>query len=211
MWPSSRSSDTAERALGKWLITQRRMRAGKEDGGWSVRREEKLSLIHPRWHDKMAMKEEAWNRRCRELSDFYTKTSRWPRVEGAGPREKALGQWLSNQRQVKKGHAPGAWSLEREQSLRAIDTNWGTVAGSEPDARWRRKHDALKDSVEQMGRWPRQGADSQVEHTLAQWVNKQRLARKGNGAGRWTVDRETAMKRIAPDWATRGKISDTRR
>lgn len=183
-------------ALGAWLVTQRRVRAGKKSGSLTEEQIRKLDAIGMVWE---LPENESWERGCQALSAYYNRyghadvKSYYVTEEGY-----ALGKWVSNVRQL---HKRGALSPEQTKRLDALDMIWDKNADQ-----WAKHYRAAKQYYEthQNLRVPASYRTPDGIR-LGSWIAnlKQVYAGKKETAAALTKEQIRQMEAIGMEWGSR--------
>ena len=116
--------------------------------------------------------------------------SSWPRQHSILPLELSLANWMLTQRKARR-----SGSLDNDRVL-ALETlpgwSWAPLV-----EKWGDIFSRLQVWVAEHVGMPQRGADDTVEVSLAQWVNKQRIAKN---SGVLVADRVHALETL-PDWS----------
>ena len=115
-WPKKRDG-----ALGKWCVMQRQAKKGQGSNRISSAQIAKLDWIGFDW-DTSRKVEERWNANFEEVKRFRDEHGRWPKA-----REGALGRWIHNQKQAKKGQGHHRISPAQIAKLDGIGFDWGNT------------------------------------------------------------------------------------
>eukprot|EP00586_Coscinodiscus_wailesii_P008242 CAMPEP_0172522484 /NCGR_PEP_ID=MMETSP1066-20121228/293144_1 /TAXON_ID=671091 /ORGANISM="Coscinodiscus wailesii, Strain CCMP2513" /LENGTH=349 /DNA_ID=CAMNT_0013305489 /DNA_START=217 /DNA_END=1265 /DNA_ORIENTATION=- len=167
----------------------------------TIERAEALNDIGFQWEGRFCDK--AWQRRYDELKQFRARTGHC-RVPVSFNENKALGTWVSHQRQEYKHlieDKPSQMTIERAEALNDIGFEWeGTTSYSV--MLWQRRYDELKQFKARTGhcRVP----DSFTENkALGMWVSTQRTHYKllnDDKPSLMTFDRVEALNNIGFEW-----------
>lgn len=169
------SADDGETRLRTWLHDQRR----RADDAQRAR----LDEVWKEWDEPVY----PFEAQLDALKTFHATHGRLPRTADRGE-AKALGKWLSGQRQTA--------SPERRAALDAEFPGWHVSLESQ----WDTTLAAYTDFLNTQGRHPRTRTDDAAELSLSRWIQKQRK----NATG----ERVTRLNAAAPGW--RGKSRSTR-
>lgn len=105
-------------ALGSWLVTQKRVKAGKIPGILTQEQVKQLESIGIRWEDKTEL---AWNKNFAACQEYFNLHGNLDvKVNYFTPDGLALGRWISNIRQQRAGNTGG--TVLTDEHIAALDS-----------------------------------------------------------------------------------------
>ena len=112
---------------------------------------------------------DTFDKRVAQVARFVEKHGYLPRSCADGARERALGTFLVNQRQAKRGKGTTAWTDERGSALDAAVPGWDTVTTS---PHFIGRFAAVAAFVRLAGHAPRLASKNAAEASLAKFVTR---------------------------------------
>lgn len=188
-------------ALGSWLTTQRRVRAGKINGILTEEQIQKLDRIGMIWS---SASEENFLKGYEALKE-YKKIYKTTDVKAAYITEDGfhLGKWISNLRQRRKQYGDAFLSEEKIQMLDELGMIWDKNA-----MQWEKNYAAARQYYKTHG-------DLQVPASyctedgvrLGNWIAnlKQIYAGKKNGTAKLTKEQQEQLEAIGMKWEKRSE------
>ena len=161
-------------SLGEWILTQKKVRAGRQLGSLTSRQIERLDGIGMVWENRL---EASWERKFayaeayyREYGDLLVPT-RYVTADGF-----RLGKWISNLRdQYLNGEQRTVLTRERIERLNAIGMKWDV-----PSVRWEQNYlEALRYYREHGDLNVPTGYMTETGFSLGMWVRYLRYAKQG--------------------------------
>lgn len=185
-WPSRKSGDATEKALGEWL---RKQRAQSRSGTLRPDRRAYLDEVSAGWMNMDL--DETWDENARKVGVFHSREGRWPSRRLDDATGDGIGRWLSTQR----AHArSGTLRTDRRFRLDEVASGW---MGQAPDETWEENARKAGAFHVQEGRWPSTESDDSSEKKLGRWLRNQR-AHARNGAFR--AGRRAYLDEVAAGW-----------
>lgn len=123
-YPLEDAEDIEEKKLGIWLKNQKRAKINPKGRKLTEERIKKLESL-PNWEWGMPI-ESKWEKRFLETVSFEKEHGKIPVKDSKNKIESILGEWVSKQRQAKKGIGMGKMTPERIKKLESIP-NWEWV------------------------------------------------------------------------------------
>lgn len=189
-------------SLGAWLVTQRRVRAGKFSGILTSSQIARLDALGMVWESKS---ERLWQRGFAAAEAFYAKhghlnlASKYRNADGF-----ALGGWIQLLRTLyAKNNFSSQLNAERVAQLNAIGMVWNVR-----ETRWEQYFSAAQVYVQQFGNLavPVTYA-TQDGIQLGRWLRCLRYARAGKASNiRLTEDQIERLNAIGMEWGNRYEI-----
>lgn len=164
-------------ALGSWLTTQRRVRAGQVPGSLDRQRIAKLDAIGMVWENRLDL---AWERGFAAAVEYYAKngnlnvTAQYTTADGY-----KLGMWIVNQRQTKANNKSCTLTPERIRRLDEIGMVWDVVSWQ-----WEKNYAAAAEYYAKKG-----DLNVPIKYVspdgvgLGKWMRYLRMARAGVNKG----------------------------
>lgn len=185
-------------ALGAWLLTQRRVYAGKRNGRLTGDQIRKLNEIGMVWE---IPEHESWERGCEALLAYYRRHGHTDVKSGYVTEEGyALGKWVSNVRQMQKH---GALSEEQVKRLDALGMIWDKKA-----AIWAKHYRAAKQYYDTHRNLRVPASYCTPDGVcLGSWIAnlKQVYAGKKKTAAALTKEQIRQMEAIGMEWGSRAE------
>jgi hypothetical protein len=178
-------------SIGSWANAQRQAKKGK--GGCRIAAEQIQALeTLPGWYWEQDL-DAVWREKFGKLEAFVVEHGRIPvQTEIVG--DFKVGNWVSVQRQAKKGK--GGWRITAEQ-IQALETLPGWYWEQDLGAVWREKFGKLEAYVAERRRLPT-CTETIGGFKVGIWMNTQRQAKKGNKG--WITAEQIQALETLPGW-----------
>ena len=185
-------------SLGSWLVTQRRIYAGKIPGHLKEEQIEKLRKLEIRWE---SYSDTQWEQYFSQAADYYARNGNLDvKTDYVTEKGFRLGMWLNHIRQYRV-NGSRVLSGQRQRQLEQIGMIWDRFV-----YRWERGYAAAKAYYEEHGDLE-VPADFVTESGLAlgNWLAAQRRNQKGANPGALplTEDQVSQLNAIGMNWTGR--------
>jgi hypothetical protein len=178
--PSTKSEDSAEKDLGKWVSSQR---TAYKSGTLDRDRVDRLEAVIGHCWDLFTA---AWDSNLERYREFLAENRRAPSTRSEDSAEKDLGMWVSTQRTAYKS---GTLDRDRVDRLEAVIGHcWDLFT-----AAWDSNLERYRKFLAENRRAPSTKSEDSAEKDLGMWVSSQRTAYKSGTLDRDRVDRLEAV------------------
>ncbi|WP_159600041.1 helicase associated domain-containing protein [Agromyces humi] len=176
--------DDAERAMYRWLRTQRELH---RQGRLNSAKVEWLDLYLHGWSAPL---EDNWKNSAIAVTRYRLDHGRLPQANAKDECTRRLGMWVRTQRRADQA---GKLSAARKAWLDSKLPTWNDPAA---DA-WYSKADVAIATMRRLGRNPDPSSTDRAERDAAQWFRAQRSAHRNGGLN---SDRVQYLEALSPKW-----------
>lgn len=196
-YPAQHSPDPDTRSLAAWLSITR-------NAVLAPARKAYFDSVLPGWTTSGGdrKREAKWKQTAAEVAAFVSTNDRMPRYRNGTPEERALAEWVGDQRLAAEGRGHVASTEERREILDATVPGWRdrqpTPVHAVSDSVWQERAAAAVGYYAEHGAYPALSATDAEVRSLGEWLKLQRYVA--------SADQKAHLDRVLPGWRNRREV-----